>query len=102
MESRDKAVTIESWLVRAYGRVQGIGYREACVRHACVLGVTGWVRNRMDESVEAVLQGSPEQLADMCHWLRDGMPAAIVDKLDVTELQPPFPRFDRFDRLPTL
>jgi acylphosphatase len=38
----------------------------------------------------------------MCHWLRDGMPAAIVDKLDVTELQPPFPRFDRFDRLPTL
>lgn len=38
----------------------------------------------------------------MCNWLRDGMPGAIVDKLDVTELQPPFPRFDQFDRLPTL
>jgi acylphosphatase len=48
-----------------------------------VLGITGWVRNRMDESVEAMLQGSSEQLADMCNWLRDGMPAANFDKLDV-------------------
>ena len=102
MESRDNVGTLESCLVRAYGRVQGIGYREACMRHARVLGITGWVRNRMDESVEAVLQGSSEQLAEMCNWLRDGMPAAIVDKLDVTELRPPFPRFDHFERLPTL
>jgi acylphosphatase len=102
MESHDNDGTLESWLVRACGRVQGIGYREACVRHARVLGITGWVRNRMDESVEAMLQGSSEQLADMCNWLRDGMPAAIFDKLDVTELQPPFPRFDHFERLPTL
>jgi acylphosphatase len=102
MEPRDNDGTLESWLVRAYGRVQGVGYREACVRHARVLGITGWVRNRMDESVEAMLQGSSEQLADMCNWLRDGLPAAIVDKLDVTELQPPFPRFDHFERLPTL
>ena len=102
MESRDNDRTLESWLVRAYGRVQGVGYRDACVRHARVLGITGWVRNRMDDSVEAMLQGSSEQLADMCNWLRDGMPAAIVDKLDVTPLQPPFPRFDHFERLPTL
>jgi acylphosphatase len=93
---------LESWLVRACGRVQGIGYREACVRRARALGITGWVRNRMDESVELMLQGSKAQLSKMCDWLRDGMPAAIVDRLDVTELQPPFPRFDRFDRLPTL
>ena len=102
MEARDKDRMLESWLVRAHGRVQGIGYREACVRRARVLGVTGWVRNRMDESVELMLQGSSEQLAQMCDWLRDGMPAAIVDKLDVTALPPPFPRFDEFDRLPTL
>ena len=102
MESRDNDGMLESWLVRAQGRVQGIGYREACVRRARALGITGWVRNRMDESVEVMLQGSSEQLAQMCGWLRDGMPAAIVDKLDVTELPPPFPRFDHFDRLPTL
>ncbi len=93
---------LESWLVRVRGRVQGIGYREACVRRARVLGITGWVRNRMDDSVEAMLQGSPQQLADMCDWLRDGMPAALVDELEVTQVPLPFPRFDQFERLPTL
>jgi acylphosphatase len=102
MESRDEEGTLESWLVRVSGRVQGIGYRDACVRRARAAGITGWVRNRMDDSVEAMLQGAPEQLADMCDWLRDGMPAALVDDLQVVRVQPPFARFDRFDRLPTL
>ena len=93
---------LESWLVRVSGRVQGIGYRDACVRRARAVGITGWVRNRMDESVEAMLQGAPGQLADMCDWLRDGMPAALVDDLEVVRVPPPFARFDRFDRLPTL
>jgi acylphosphatase len=102
MESRDEDGTLESWLVRVSGRVQGIGYREACVSRARASGVTGWVRNRMDGSVEAMLQGSAAQLADLCGWLREGMPAALVDDLEVTRLPAPFPRFDRFDRLPTL
>ncbi|RKE25239.1 acylphosphatase [Paraburkholderia sp. BL23I1N1] len=93
---------LETRLVRVHGQVQGIGYREACVRYATELGVTGWVRNRMDGSVEALLQGSPEQLADMCAWLSEGMSAALVDELAVTEVQPPFTRFDDFERLPTL
>jgi acylphosphatase len=93
---------LETRLVRVRGYVQGIGYREACVRQAQKLGVTGWVRNRMDASVEAMLQGSPQQLADMCAWLSEGMSAALVDALDVTEVQPPFPRFHGFERLPTL
>ena len=92
---------LESRLVRVHGRVQGIGYREACVGRAREMGVTGWVRNRMDGSVEVLLQGSPQQLADMCIWLRDGLTVALVDELDVTPVQPPFPRFDRFERLPT-
>jgi len=92
---------LETWVVRVRGRVQGIGYREACVRQARALGITGWVRNRMDESVEATLQGGPEQLAAMCRWMRDEMPAALVESLDVTELQPPFARLVGFDRLPT-
>ena len=56
---------LETRLVRVRGLVQGIGYREACVRRAHALSVTGWVRIRMDGSVEAMVQGSPEQLADM-------------------------------------
>ena len=102
METRDEDGMLESWLVRVSGRVQGIGYREACVGRARELGITGWVRNRMDDSVEAMLQGSPEQLAHMCSWLRDGMPAARVGELEITPVPPPFPRFDDFVRLPTL
>ena len=102
METRDEDGMLESWLVRVSGRVQGIGYREACVGRARELGITGWVRNRMDDWVEAMLQGSPEQLAHMCSWLRGGMPAALVDELEVTPVPPPFPRFDDFVRLPTL
>ena len=102
MESRDEEGTLESWLVRVSGRVQGIGYREACVSRARASGITGWVRNRMDDSVEALLQGAPQQLDAMCEWMRDGMPAALVDELAVTPMAPPFARFDRFERLPTL
>ena len=106
METRDEDGMLESWLVRVSGRVQGIGYREACVGRARELGITGWVRNRMDDSVEAMLQGSPEQLAHMCSWLRDGMPAARVDELEITPVLPPLllqlTRFDDFVRLPTL
>ena len=89
-------------LVRVRGRVQGVGYRHACVCQAQALGVTGWVRNRMDESVEVMLQGAPPLLAQMCDWLSDGMPAALVEQVEITELAPPFPRFDRFEQLTTL
>ena len=102
MESRDQDKTIETWLVRVTGRVQGVGYRDACVRRARALGITGWVRNRMVGSVEVLLQGSPAQLADMRSWLHDGIPAALVDELAVNQVPPPSARFDHFERLPTL
>ena len=106
MQARDKDTMLESWRVRVSGRVQGIGYRDACVGRARELGVTGWVRNRMDDSVEAMLQGSPEKLARMCSWLRDGVPAARVDELEVTPVPLPqllqLTRFDDFVRLATL
>jgi acylphosphatase len=102
MEAHDRDEPLETCLVRVRGQVQGIGYREACVQRARALGVTGWVRNRMDGSVEAMLQGLPEQLADMRAWLSEGVSAALVDALEVTEVRPPFTRFDHFERLPTL
>src|SRR6266702_5348431 len=102
MEPDDKGGMLQTRLVRVHGLVQGIGYREACVRRAHALGVTGWVRNHMDGSVEAMIQGSPEQLAEMCAWLSEGMSAALVDRLEVTEVLPPFARFEHFERLPTL
>ena len=93
---------LETRLVRVHGRVQGVGYRYACVLRARYLGVTGWVRNRMDDSVEAMLQGTPRQLGQMCDWMRDEMPAALVEKMDVQEVAPPFPRFDGFEQRSTV
>jgi acylphosphatase len=92
----------EVWLVRVSGHVQGVGYRDACVRRARTLGITGWVRNRMDGSVEMMLLSSQKPLADMCQWLRHGISAARVEDLEVSVVPPPLPQFEHFDRLPTL
>ena len=92
---------IECWRVRVHGRVQGVGYRQVCIEQARALGITGWVRNRLDGSVEATLQGSPQQRAQMSGWLRAGVAQARVDDVDVAAVPPPFARFDRFERWPT-
>jgi len=97
----DRDAPLEARLVRVRGRVQGVGYRYACAQQARALGIAGWVRNRMDDSVEAMLQGTPAQLARMCHWMRDEMPSALVDAMDVTVVPPPFARFDGFEQRPT-
>jgi acylphosphatase len=94
-------VAIETRLVRVRGRVQGVGYRYACVRQASALGITGWVRNRMDDSVEAMLQGAPAQLDRMCEWMRDEVPTALVEHMEITAIQPPFARLDHFEQRPT-
>lgn len=92
---------IETRLVRVRGRVQGVGYRHACVRRARELGLTGWVRNRMDDSVEAMLQGPPEVVASMCEWMEDGVESALVERMEVSEVKAPYPRFETFDQSPT-
>lgn len=86
---------------RIRGRVQGVGYREACVQQAASLGVTGWVRNRADGSVEAVLQGRPGPLAAMREWLARGPSWAHVDDVAVETLPASTPRFERFERRPS-
>jgi len=88
--------------VRARGRVQGVGLRESCVMHARTAGIAGWVRNRSDGSVEAVLLGPMPALDRMCEWLRSGVPGARVDTLDVETLAPPFEALASFERRPTL
>lgn len=68
--------------LRITGRVQGVGYRDALRAEALDKGVAGWVRNRRDGSVEAVLQGDPEAVGAVIRWARRGPPMARVAAID--------------------
>ncbi|MBP0596095.1 acylphosphatase [Paraburkholderia sp. LEh10] len=91
---------VKTLLVKVYGTVQGVGYRAACVQRARQLDLAGWVRNRLDGSVEALLQGAPESVSEMCDGMCDGMSVGLVDRMEVEELEPPVARFDAFRQIP--
>ena len=74
------------------GRVQGVGYRDWTVRKARELGLSGWVRNRPDGSVEAVISGTDTLVAGMISECQSGPPSAQVDTIDVTEWPDPVDR----------
>jgi acylphosphatase len=65
------------------GYVQGVGFRHSMVMKAAEMGIHGWVRNRRDGSVEAMVQGSPEGVARMLAWARHGPRSARVDRVEV-------------------
>jgi acylphosphatase len=65
------------------GRVQGVGFRYAMVMKAAEIGLNGWVRNRADGAVEAVIQGTPDAVARMLAWARHGPRSARVDRVEV-------------------
>ncbi|OGA50251.1 MAG: acylphosphatase [Betaproteobacteria bacterium RIFCSPLOWO2_12_FULL_62_13] len=71
--------------LRINGRVQGVGFRMYMERKAYELGVTGWVRNRRDGSVEAMVQGTPEAVDAIIAWTRRGPPSAVVSEVRVTD-----------------
>ena len=81
------------------GRVQGVGYRDSMVEIARRAGVTGWVRNRRDGDVEALVQGSAEAVEAVTAWARRGPSFARVVAIDVFDADP-LPT-DRFDRAPS-
>ena len=70
------------------GEVQGVAFRANCQRQANALGVTGWVRNLWDGSVEALFEGSSEAVDAMLRWCHRGPPAAVVTGVEVTEAEP--------------
>jgi acylphosphatase len=88
--------------LRITGLVQGVGFRYALRDEARRLGLSGWVRNRRDGSVEALARGSAEALGALAAWARRGPPAARVDEVRVeptadAEASPP-----GFDLQPTV
>ena len=76
------------------GRVQGVGFRYALADEARLRGLSGWVRNRRDGSVEAILCGPPADVAALVEWARRGPPAAKVESVEIEETHGEFEGFE--------
>lgn len=67
------------------GDVQGVGYRYTMRMIAVEAGVSGWVRNRRDGSVEAEVEGAPGQVDEVLAWMAEGPPGSRVDEAETTD-----------------
>ena len=76
------------------GRVQGVGFRYEMQREARKHGVAGWVRNRNDGSVEAVIQGEQDAVEAVIAWARHGPRSARVTDVQVTKTSGEFSGFE--------
>jgi acylphosphatase len=74
--------------VRLYGRVQGVFFRQWTVHKASALGVSGWVHNARDGSVEAHLAGEEGAVVQLIEHMREGPPQARVDDVTVEPIEP--------------
>ncbi|MDR3522972.1 MAG: acylphosphatase [Acetobacteraceae bacterium] len=82
------------------GRVQGVGYRAWLRAEAEARGLRGWVRNRLDGTVEALLAGTDESVGAMIVACHSGPRMAVV--LGVTESAAAVPDSAEFSRLPSI
>lgn len=70
------------------GRVQGVYFRAFTRDEAIRLGLSGWVRNRSNGSVEALVEGEKSGVEKMEQWFHQGSPNSIVEKVNLTEESP--------------
>jgi acylphosphatase len=75
--------------VRVTGVVQGVGYRAWAEDAAKARGLSGWVRNRRDGSVEAVISGPDDKIAEMLAYFWQGPAASRVERVDAEPTTPP-------------
>jgi acylphosphatase len=81
------------------GRVQGVGFRYALADEARARRLGGWVRNRRNGDVEAIVAGREEEIDAIVAWARHGPPAAKVTGVRV---EPAAGEFTGFDIAPTI
>ena len=74
--------------VRIHGEVQGVFFRDSTQREASSRGVSGWVRNCPDGTVEAWFEGAPDDVEALVAWARSGPSRAAVERVDVDEAEP--------------
>jgi acylphosphatase len=73
--------------LRISGLVQSVGYRAFVEQEARRRGLQGWVRNRRDRSVEALIAGAEDAVGDMIIVCRRGPPGAQVDDIEMSETE---------------
>jgi acylphosphatase len=71
-----------------FGHVQGVGYRMFVIEQARRLDLTGWVRNRSDDTVEIVAEGATADLDELKRMLKDGPHLGTVTQIDSQFLSP--------------
>lgn len=87
---------VKTLTLRIHGRVQGVWYRGWTVKQANALGLSGWVRNRPDGTVEALVHGPADSVDDLVRRCHEGPPAARVDSVDQAPAADiPEPGFDQ-------
>lgn len=69
-----------------HGKVQGVFYRDGTRQQAETLGITGWVRNNKDDTVELHACGTEENVHSLIEWLKQGPPRAGAIKVDWREI----------------
>jgi len=74
--------------VIVHGWVHGVGFRVFVARAAQSRGLAGWVRNRPDSTVEAVLEGEPDPVESVVELCRTGPRAADVTRVEIADEQP--------------
>jgi acylphosphatase len=76
------------YYLRIYGIVQGVGFRYFVLRTARMFSISGWVKNMPDDSVEIEAEGDEENLKIFLEKVKEGPPAARVEKVIQEELPP--------------
>lgn len=84
--------------LKIHGQVQGVGFRASLAREARRHGLAGWVRNRLDGTVEAVVAGDAAGVEALARWATQGPPAARVSRVEV---EPTTGAFTGFETRPT-
>ena len=84
-----------------HGRVQGVFYRGWAVEKARELGLAGWVRNRGDGTVEAIVQGDADLVARFIAFAESGPAAAHVERIEAIDIATD-DSLDRFSQYPTI